>query len=149
MKKTYQFRDAQFMTGREKELVLHSWVRFLKHGLQFGHFSRRLYEHLHLHCGFIAHYDRMGFFRTYFEDGEDTVRFLSQFDKRGECRSVEYGAGWRGSTEYEDLSKAMIEEGSRYIPRLMDEATVRQRQSDLREAEQLAAKHGVELNLTD
>jgi hypothetical protein len=42
----YQFRDTEFMTAREKELVLRAWVRFLEQGLRFEDFSRRLYEHL-------------------------------------------------------------------------------------------------------
>ena len=67
--------------------------------MRFAHFTKRLYEHLHLHCSFIAHYNRLGFYAEYFERGEDTARFLSQFDSRGDCRSVEYGghvvAQWR------------------------------------------------------
>lgn len=47
-----------------------------------------------LHCSFIAHYNRLGFIEAYFERGEDTIKFLSQFDKRGFCRSVEYGGTW-------------------------------------------------------
>ncbi len=86
--KKYEFRDVEFMSAREKELVLKAWVRFVRNGLRFEDFTRRLYEHLHLHCGFIAHYDRAGFYRTYFENEEETVLFLSQFDKRGESRSV-------------------------------------------------------------
>ena len=73
----YPFRDAEFMSAREKELALKAWVRFLKHGLRREDFTRRLYEHLHLHCGFIAHYNLLGFYTTYFENGADTVRFLS------------------------------------------------------------------------
>lgn len=142
----YQFRDAEFMSAREKELVLKAWVRFLKHGLRFEDFSRRLYEHLHLHCQFIAHYDRAGFYRTYFENGEDTVRFLSQFDKRGECRSIEYGMMSWLEGEYEDLARAMIEEASAYIPELSGKAQARQRKADIAEAQRLLAKHGLEFH---
>ena len=141
----YQFRDTEFMSAREKELVLKAWVRFLRKGLRFEDFSRRLYEHLHLHCHFIAHYDRAGFYRTYFENGEDTVRFLSQFDKRGECRSVEYGMGSWLEGEYGDLAKAMIEEASAHIPALLEKAQASQRQADIAEARRLLARHGREL----
>jgi hypothetical protein len=89
--KQYEFRDTEFMGAREKELVLKSWVRFLKHGLRYEDFSRRLYEHLHVHCLFIAHYDRAGFYRTYFSNGEDTALFLSQFDKRGNAARLSTG----------------------------------------------------------
>jgi hypothetical protein len=119
--KQYAFRDAEFMSAREKALVLKAWVRFLKNGLRGEDFSDRLYKHLTLHCSFIAHYNRAGFYTTYFENGEDTTRFLSQFDKRGECRSVEYGGSWWLNGDYEDLTRAMIEEASRYIPALMEQ----------------------------
>src|SRR5438132_10215397 len=87
----YVCRDSEFMSAREKLLVQKAWVRFLKNGLREEDFSDRLYKYLINHCGFIAHYSRAGYYTTYFENGEDTTRFLSQFDKRGECRSVEYG----------------------------------------------------------
>jgi hypothetical protein len=66
------------MTAREKELVLKNWERFLRHGLARAQFTRRLYEHLHLHCGFIAHYNIHGFYSTYFQSGPDTERFFEQ-----------------------------------------------------------------------
>ena len=142
----YQFRDAEFMSARGKGLLLKAWVRFLKRGLRLEDFSRRLYEHLHLHCQFIAHYDRAGFYQTYFENGEDTVRFLSQFDKRGDCRSVEYGmTSWQEGA-YEDLARAMIEEASAYIPELSGKAQARQRKADIVEARRLLAKHGLEFH---
>ena len=142
--KQYAFRDAEFMSAREKALVLKAWVRFLKKGLREEDFSDRLYKHLHLHCGFIAHYDRAGFYASYFENGEVTSRFLSQFDKRGECRSVEYGGAW-GNGEYEDLRRAIIDEASGYIPTLMEQASGNARESDLAEARRLAAKHGFQI----
>ncbi len=144
--KKYEFRDVPFMSAREKGLVLTAWVQFLRNGLRFEDFSRRLYEHLHLHCQFIAHYDRAGFYRTYFENGEDTMRFLSQFDKRGECRSIEYGMmSWFGD-EYGDLARAMVEEATPYIPNLIGLAQATQREADLAEARRLVAKHGLEFH---
>ena len=144
--KQYAIRDAEFMSAREKALVLKAWVRFLKNGLRGEDFSVRLYEHLIYHCSFIAHYDRSGFYATYFENGEDSTRFLSQFDKRGECQSVEYGGlGWQSSGDYEDLNRAMIEEGSRYIPALMEQASGKAKEADLTEARRLAAKHGFQI----
>lgn len=136
------FSDAPFMSAREKQLTLRAWVRFLRGGLRFADFTKRLYEHLHLHCGFIAHYNRAGFYATYFERGEDTVRFLSQFDKRGDCRSAEFAGGYWLEGQHADLNRAMVEEAAAYIPRLVEAATAAQQEADLALAQALVAKHG-------
>jgi len=96
------FTDVQFVTAKEKELVLKNWETFLKHGLQKKRFTKRLYDHLHLHCGFIAHYSRDGFYSTYFEAGEDTQRFFEHF-----CNHTPV-------VDYDDLNTAMREVYSRY-----------------------------------
>jgi len=142
--KQYVFRDVEYMSAREKVLVLKAWVRFLKNGLRWEDFADRLYKHLINHCGFIAHYSRAGYYATYFENGEETKRLLSQFDKRGECRSVEYGGSWFDGL-YEDLRKAMVEEASGYIPALMEQAAGKAKETDLAEAQRLAAKHGFKI----
>src|SRR2546425_5455766 len=104
------FHDSEFLSAHDKTLVLKVWVRFLKNGLRFEDFSDRLYKHLTLHCSFIAHYNRAGFYAEYFERGEDTARFLSQFDERGECRSVEYGGSWGVYGGYPGIHETIIAE---------------------------------------
>ncbi|NIT55905.1 MAG: hypothetical protein GWN00_06615 [Aliifodinibius sp.] len=101
------FKDAEFMTAKEKELVLKNWETFLKHGLKKQHFTKRLYNHLHLHCGFIAHYNILGFYSTYFEAGQDTERFFEHF-----CTytAANYGA----NIDYDDLNTAMRDVYSKY-----------------------------------
>ena len=87
------FKDTQFMTAQEKELVLKRFKQFIKAILTVGidtpesferiykHFSDRLYKHLHLHCGYIAHYDRHGFYTTYFNgDVDDLDDFIENFN---------------------------------------------------------------------
>ena len=105
-----EFRDVEFMTAREKELVLKAWKTFIKHGFQYKHFNKRLYEHLSLHCSFMAHYNRYGFWYEYFEDPNDTVRFLSQFDKAFGFKAVELGMNvWFYCRDYQDLNNAMVD----------------------------------------
>lgn len=141
----YALHDSQFMSAREKQLVLKAWVRFLKRGLRFADFTDRLYKHLHLHCSFIAHYNCLGFYATYFESGEDTAKFLSQFDGRGDCRSVEYGGMWLHG-EYADVNQAMVAEAAKFIPALINQAQAIQRETDLALAQALLAKHNLRLN---
>ena len=94
------FTDAQFMTARDKQLVLRDWERFLQQGLARARFTKRLYQHLHLHCGFIAHYNIHGFYSEYFEAGQDTERFFEHFCS---YTAQNYGA----YVEYDDLNRAM------------------------------------------
>jgi hypothetical protein len=132
------------MTAKEKELVLKAWVRFLKGGLKRSDFTKKLYCHLINHCSFIAHYNLGGFYSTYFESGDTIVKFLSQFDNRGSCCSIEYGGiGWRKTEEYYDINRAMIKEASRFVPLLIIRASTNQQEEDVRVAKSLLAKHNI------
>jgi hypothetical protein len=112
------FTDVKFMTAKEKELTLKAWVTFLKHGCKMEHFTERLYHHLMQHCSFIAHYNRGGFYDTYFLNGDDKAKFMSQFDESQFCRSVEYGdSRWYTDPDYEDLNRAMVRAAKPYIKR--------------------------------
>ena len=139
----HEFRDVRFMSAAQKTTILRAWVRFLKSGLQFEQFTKALYNHLTQHCSFIAHYDRAGFYSCYFEAGDSTARFRSQFDSRGPCSSVEYGGNYWLSGDYEDINRAMIAEGEAFIPSLLDTAHRRQEAADIAIATALLAKHGI------
>ena len=139
--------DTRFMSAKEKERVLKQWGTFLKHGCRREHFTKTLYDHLNQHCSFIAHYDRGGFYATYFENGDDTAHFLTQFDKRGDCQSVEYGGtGWMKG-EYSDVNRAMVEVAAQCAPQLMEQALQKQRTADIITARALLAKHGITVNI--
>lgn len=137
----YQFRDVQFMSAAQKTTTLRAWVRFLKSGLRFEQFTKTLYDHLIQHCGFIAHYSRIGFYSHYFEAGDSTALFLSQFDPRGPCASVEYGGCFWLSGEYEDINRAMIAEGDALIPSLIESAHRRQKATDMALATALLSRY--------
>jgi len=86
------FSDAEFMPGREKAKVARHFDGFIT-GLQkpnahrataqdpvFRDFTPSLYAHLHLHCGFIAHYNRSGFYGTYFNGNVNALKqFMGRF----------------------------------------------------------------------
>ena len=131
------------MSAAQKTTVLRAWARFLKSGLRFDQFTKALYDHLIQHCSFIAHYNRAGFYTHYFEAGDSTAFFLSQFDSRGRCLSVEYGDRHWLSGDYDDINRAMIAEGEAFIPSLLDTADRRQEAADISTATALLAKHGI------
>ncbi len=131
------------MSAAQKTTVLRAWIRFLKSGLRFDQFTKALYDHLIQHCSFIAHYNRAGFYSHYFEAGDSTAFFLSQFDSRGHCSSVEYGGNYWLSGDYEDINRAMIAEGEAFIPSLLDTSRRRQEAADIATATALLAKHGI------
>ena len=113
MKKNYKskngFKNNQYMTAFEKDKVLDDWNQFLKSDFDPQFFTERLYEHLHLHASFIAHFNRGVFYNTYFQEPERTLGFLKQFDADGKMDSVEYGYdGWLSDSTAGDLNKGMI-----------------------------------------
>lgn len=131
------------MSAAQKATILRAWIRFLKSGLRFDQFTKALYDHLIQHCSFIAHYNRAEFYNHYFEAGDSTAFFLSQFDSRGRCLSVEYGGCHWLSGDYEDVNRAMIAEGEAFIPSLLDTARRKQEAADIATATALLAKHGI------
>lgn len=145
-------QDTEFMTAQEKQKVLRQWELFLKSGCAKEKFTKALYHHLMQHCSFIAHYNIHGFYATYFEEGEDTARFLSQFDQRkalsdGIPQCAEgYGYYWV-SGDYEDINRAMIKVASKYIPELLAKAENSQKEVDVLRAKALLAKHGLKANI--
>jgi hypothetical protein len=109
------FTDAEFMTAHDKAIVLKDWERFLTHSLQKVRFTKRLYDHLHLHCGFIAHYNIHGFYSTYFETGQDTERFFEEF-----CSYTAQNLG--AYAQYDDLNTAMRKTFDQHCAVLMGQA---------------------------
>ncbi len=140
-----ELKDGQFMSADEKRKALKQWETFLKHGCKGEHFTKPLYHHLIQHCSFIAHYDRAGFYGTYFERGEDRAHFLSQFDSRNgnPPPSVEYGMTCWAIGDYEDINGEMIRIAGRYIPALLVGSALKQQAADVEEAKRLLAKHGI------
>ncbi len=139
-------KDTKFMPARERGLVLRQWETFLRNGCRREDFTNALYHHLMQHCSFIAHYNRDGFYQTYFCEGEDTAHFLTQFDRSKGCRSVEYGMTyWLTAEDYSDINSAMVDVAAKYIPILTQAAKAKQKEADIARARVLLAKHGVSL----
>jgi hypothetical protein len=137
------------MSAEEKQAVLRDWERFLRNMVNGGGqgserlFTKRLYAHLHLHCSFIAHFNRMEFFGTYFDNPEDTLRFFTQFDSEHGCRSVELGGDWWLRGDYEDLNSAMCQSFEAVKAELIPKLKEKVRKNDVAKAAVLLAKHGL------
>jgi hypothetical protein len=71
-------KDSKFMTAEQKKKVLRQWDRFIEGGFSFHLFTDAIYQHLNLHCGFIAHFNRMGFYSTYCNN--DFIVYARQTD---------------------------------------------------------------------
>jgi len=143
-----ELKDTEFMTATEKERVLKQWEIFLRNGCRREHFTKLLYQHLINHCSFIAHYDIDGFYSTYFERGEDTEHFLTQFDSRASMpKSIEYDdAYWYTDPDYSDINQLMCLIAGVYIDDLSRVARDKQREADIKQAKALLAKHGLTIN---
>jgi len=131
-------KSTQFMSAEEKEKVLKDWQRFLAADFDKARFTKRLYEHLIQHCEFIAHYNQGAFYATYFEDPEDTLRFMKQFDRELGCVSVEYGMKyWLTAEDYQDINTAMVEAMEPYKAEIYPRLKQRARERKLGEIERL------------
>ena len=96
-KKVKTFTSVEFLTADEKAKIYNAWIKFLNSGFSKSRFTKALYEHLHLHCGYIAHYDINGFYTEYFNgDLQDKQRFFETLENNS----------WG---DYKDITDAMIE----------------------------------------
>jgi hypothetical protein len=101
--KTDEFTDVQFMSAAEKTKVLRQWRVFLDSKFDKAKFTESLYHHLMQHEGYIAHYDRHGFYAEYFRgDFADLQRFFKFFEQGG---MIPGGP----MPEYRDIHTAMLE----------------------------------------
>jgi hypothetical protein len=141
-----EFRDVEFMSAKDKALVLKQWDRFVRSGFERKYFTKRVYDHLSLHCSFIAHYNIDGFYQTYFVEKRNTWKFIDQFTTG---ISAEYGMNYWMGGDYDDINPAMCDVMKKYAPdlrRFLDSAI---EDEDLEIAQALLAKHGKKFVIED
>ena len=73
-----QFTPTQWDTAEKKAAFARQFVRFVKSDFAAKHFTDKFYRRLSNMFGHIAHYNRGGFWDTFFTTTADTVRFLEQ-----------------------------------------------------------------------
>jgi len=109
-------KDSQFMSAKEKTIVLKQWKNFLRHvkacdfnektGSDYGYFpttlnkpfTKKLYQHLSGSFGFIAHYNRLGFLAERFGSQSAVEETLQQMRDQPTYHS-----------DYQDINAALLE----------------------------------------
>ncbi len=146
------YTDTQFLSAKEKAQIEKQFTSFMKflasdawaqhnenaNGTDYGMeaprvFTKKLYQHLSGHCGYIAHYNLHGFYDTYFSGGANKLQ--SFFGRMN---------GWAWG-DYRDIGETMQEIANKYLPTIMNAADQRDSAREIRIATALAAKHGLKL----
>ena len=105
------FKDSHFLMAQEKYQIAKHFQRFVKNGFKPNDFLKRVYEHLHLHCGFIAHYNINGFYQTYFNGSKSDLRTFAEHFVNPE-KLMPFGDTYNNyavSGEYEDINKVIAD----------------------------------------
>jgi hypothetical protein len=152
MKTLPEFTDAQFMSAATKKTVARQWERLLKHLAVRGYlaedgfhlFPKALYDHLHLHCGYVAHFDRFGFFLAYFVRPADCANFMERWVERGRFQP------WEGCPQlydmlpdYRDIGEYMVAAATKRGADILAHARVAVRDVETAHAHALLSKHGL------
>jgi hypothetical protein len=73
-----QFTPTKWDTAKDKAAFAEQFVRFVESEFDAKHFTDKFYRRLSNTFGHIAHYDRGGFWTTFFTTIADKVEFLKQ-----------------------------------------------------------------------
>ena len=71
-----QFVPTEWSTAEDKARFANHFLRFVESGFAESLFPQWFYKRLSMTFGHIAHYDRGGFFGTFFASAAGKVRFL-------------------------------------------------------------------------
>jgi hypothetical protein len=94
-----QFTPTEFSTAEDKARFANQFVKFVSNGYKFADFPKWFYQRLSMCFGHIAHYDRFGFYETFFKSDRGIVEFMRQ------CRTYpNYGSP---TCTFVDVEKAL------------------------------------------
>jgi hypothetical protein len=134
------FTDAEFMLAKEKEKA---WKNFKKiiDARDISLLKETLYKHCHIHCSFIAHYNRHGFIAEY--SGQNFRRFVEHFDRNSKYNGPGcMNATWMRVEDYKDLNELMVNYCTLHAPQIYAELDEQIRQVEIALLKRLAEKHG-------
>ena len=95
-----KFSSVKFMTEEKKNKVYRDFKKLVDNK-SIDFLTKTLYEHLHLHCGFIAHYNIHGF-KEFYRSPKDFKGFLEWLSSPQFVCISTFGNG-----DYYDVNKAM------------------------------------------
>jgi len=72
------FTPTKFSTTEDKAWFGNALLKFLANDSPQSGFTTRLYHRLSLTFGHIAHFDKVGFYETFFQDDSGKIEFLRQ-----------------------------------------------------------------------
>ena len=127
--------------------LVRQWEAFLAGNFAWARFTKLVYHTLTLECGFIAHFNRAGFYGVYFDGhADDARRFITQF-VTGDHAELG-GTWWLDRPDSIGLfrcyaPKAMCAIMRRHAHRLRGIVDTMERSRDLALVQSLAAKHGI------
>lgn len=134
-----KYADTKLFSASQKEKAYKCFVRVLKER-DINKMDRNLYEHLHLHCGFIAHYSIHGFRAEY--SGLNFRRFIQHFDRYSSLFNS--WCHWVGG-EYADINRDMVDLVTSMAPQIYAELGQKQRSAEIEICKALAEKHGLKV----
>lgn len=95
-----QFTPTQWAAAEEKANFANHFRRFVESGFKETLFYDWFYQRLSMTFGHIAHYNRQGFYSTFFESVTGCVMFLRQCSQ--------YGCYGDATHTYSDVEKALM-----------------------------------------
>ena len=94
-----QFTPTQWSTAQDKAAFANRFVRFVQSDFAEKHFTKKCYQRLSNTFSHIAHYNRGGFWETFFTTTADKVRFLKM--------TVQYPCYGDPSWTFSDVERAV------------------------------------------
>lgn len=127
------FKAVRFMTAYEKLKVAKAWERFLR-GRCSGNpeyaadgfpkcpaaWSACLYDHFHQHLGYIAHYDRHGFYEAQWRSPDDFIRNVEMLASNRTNSGPLHSGAWGVGVDYEDLGIWIVKVAKAYLGEARD-----------------------------
>ena len=84
------FKSTEFSTAEDKAKFANHLIRFIESGYNWNLFYRWFYTRLSMSFGHIAHYNKSGFYNTWFADKTSQSAWLSHILSYGCYGQAEY-----------------------------------------------------------